>query len=126
MTQAQVSHIQWRPKAQDDLRAVIRQIARGDPGLGRPGPESGGLQGSGQAPPGSRRTELARLFGQALRSQMGKLAQSPELGRTGRPGLPGDIRELVVHDDYLVFYRVLAQAGVIEILRIKHAARQAL
>lgn len=126
MDQAQRSHIQWRPRAQDDLRAVIRQIAWGDPGLDSPGPGSGGLQGAGQAPPESGRTELVRLFGQALRSQIGKLAQCPRLGRTGRPGLQGDIRELVVHDDYIVFYRVLAQAGVVEILRIKHTARQAL
>lgn len=125
MAQARILLVQWRPKAQDDLRAVLSHIAKGDSGLARPSLDNDGL------PDPWRRSEAvgpdpARMFGQELRIQIGKLAQCPELGRTGRPGLPGDVRELIVHDDYVVFYRVLAQAGVVEILRIKHASRQAL
>ena len=48
----------------------------------------------------------------------------PELGRNGRPGLPEWLRELVVHPNYIVFYRVLAEARTVEILRVKHAAQQ--
>ncbi|MFN2332263.1 MAG: type II toxin-antitoxin system RelE/ParE family toxin [Halomonas sp.] len=49
----------------------------------------------------------------------------PELGRKGRPGLPDWLRELGVHPNYIVFYRVLAEARIVEILRVKHAAKQA-
>jgi plasmid stabilization system protein ParE len=37
--------------------------------------------------------------------------------------LPG-IRELVVHPNYIVFYRVLAEGCTVQILRVKHAAQQ--
>ena len=123
MAPAQNFCIQWRPKAQDDLRAVMQSIARGGLGLASAVPEGGGLQESGPRQSEAMRPELARSFGQALRSQIDRLTQCPELGRTGRPGLPDDVRELVVHDDYIVFYRVLAQTGVIEILRIKPRVR---
>lgn len=122
---AQVPCIQWRPKAQDDLRAVVQSIAKAYPGPASSVSESGGLQESGPGLSDAMRPELARSFGQALRSQIDRLAQCPELGRTGRPGLPDDVRELVVHDDYIVFYRLLAQTGVIEILRIKPRVRHA-
>jgi toxin ParE1/3/4 len=39
--------------------------------------------------------------------------------------LPDWLRELVVHPNYIVFYRVLAEARTVEILRVKHAAQQA-
>ncbi|MGD3145032.1 type II toxin-antitoxin system RelE/ParE family toxin [Xanthomonas oryzae] len=52
------------------------------------------------------------------------LEQHPELGRSGRPSLPAGVRELVVHQNYIVLYRVLASAGVVEILRVKHAAQR--
>jgi plasmid stabilization system protein ParE len=66
----------------------------------------------------------AKRFGQELRARTGALAQHPELGRTGRPGLPDWLRELVVHPNYIVFYRVLAEARTVEILRVKHATQQ--
>ena len=91
--------IEWRPKAREDLRAIVRYIGEDNP--------------SG-----------ARAFGQELRDKTRPLAQHPELGRTGRPGLPGFVRELVVHRNYIVFYRVLDEARVVEILRVKHAAQQ--
>ena len=52
------------------------------------------------------------------------LAQHPELGRTGRPGLPDYVRELVAHRNYIVLYRVLDEIRTEEILRVKHAAQQ--
>jgi toxin ParE1/3/4 len=91
--------IEWRPMAREDLRAIVRHI-------------------------GKDNLTRARSFGKALRDKTQPLAQHPELGRKGRPGLPDWLRELVVHPNYIVFYRVLAEARIIEILRVKHAAQQ--
>lgn len=91
--------IEWRPLARDDLRGIVRYI-------------------------GQRNPARARSFGAELRDRTRLLAQHPELGRTGRPGLPEGIRELVAHPNYIVFYRVLPAARTVEILRLKHAARQ--
>lgn len=66
----------------------------------------------------------AEAFGQELRAKVLPLARHPRLGRTGRPGLQPALRELVVHRNYIVFYRVLDRARVVEILRVKHAARR--
>jgi len=38
--------------------------------------------------------------------------------------LPAGVRELVVHRNYIVFYRALDAARTVEILRLKHAAQQ--
>ena len=92
-------HIQWRPKAREDLHAILAYIGKDNP-------------------------TRARSFGQELRDKIQPLAQQPELGRTGRPGLPDYVRELVVHRNYIIFYRVLAEARIVEILRVKHAAQQ--
>jgi plasmid stabilization system protein ParE len=66
----------------------------------------------------------AEAFGQELRDKTLPLARQPELGRSGRPGLPDSVREWVVHRNYIVFYRVRHEAHSVEILRVKHAARQ--
>lgn len=66
----------------------------------------------------------AESFGQELRAKMLPLAQHPRLGRTGRPGLPRALRELVIHRNYIVFYRALDEARTVEILRVKHAAQR--
>ena len=47
------------------------------------------------------------------------LDEHPLLGRAGR--IKGT-RELVVHPNYIVFYRVVGKA--VEVLRVKHAAQQ--
>jgi toxin ParE1/3/4 len=85
--------------AREDLRAIVAHIGRDNP-------------------------NGARSFGQELRDRTEPLAQNPELGRTGRPGLPDSVRELVVHRNYIIFYRVLAEDRTVEILRVKHAAQQ--
>lgn len=85
--------------AREDLRAIVDNIGKDNP-------------------------TRAKLFGQELRDKTKPLAQHPGLGRKGRPGLPDWLRELVVHPNYIVFYRVLAEARTVEILRVKHAAQQ--
>ena len=66
----------------------------------------------------------ADAFGQALRAKVLPLAQHPKLGRTGRPGLPASVRELIAHRHYIIFYRVLDEARTVEILRVRHTSRQ--
>ncbi|MEF8701689.1 MAG: type II toxin-antitoxin system RelE/ParE family toxin [Candidatus Accumulibacter sp. UW26] len=92
--------IEWWPMAREDLRAIVRNIGKDNP-------------------------TRAKSFGQELRDKPKALAQHPELGRQGRPGLPDWLRELVVHPNYIVFYRGLAEARTVEILRVKHATQQA-
>lgn len=91
--------IEWRPMAMEDLRAIVRHIGKEHP-------------------------TRAKDFGKALRDKTRHLARHPEMGRCGRPGLPGDVRELVVHPNYIVFYRVVAASRAVLVLRIKHAAQQ--
>lgn len=91
--------IEWRPMAREDLRVIVRYIGKDNPAR-------------------------AKRFGQELRDKTKPLAQHPELGRQGRPGLPDWLCELVVHPNYIVFYRVLAEIRSVEILRVKHAAQQ--
>lgn len=91
--------IVWRPMAESDLDNIIDYIARDNP-------------------------TRAGEFGQELRDKTLPLAQHPKMGRTGRPGLPAFVRELVAHRNYIVFYRVLDEARTVEILRVKHAAQQ--
>lgn len=91
--------IEWRPMAREDLRGIVRYIGKDSP-------------------------TQAKSFRKELRDKTKLLAQHPELGRKGRPGLPDWLRELVVHPNYIVFYRVLVEARTIEILRVKHAAQQ--
>ena len=91
--------IVWRPIAEADLDNIVDYMAQDNP-------------------------IRAEEFGQQLRAKVLPLAQHPELGRTGRPGLPPFLRELIAHRNYIVFYRVLAETRTVEILRVKHAAQQ--
>ena len=91
--------IVWRPLAEADLDNIVDYIAQDNP-------------------------IKAEEFGQALRTKVLPLAQHPKLGRTGRPGLPTFLRELVAHKNYIIFYRVLDEARTVEILRVKHTAQQ--
>ena len=85
--------------AREDLRAIIRYIGEDNP-------------------------RRAVSFAQELRDKTKPLALHPELGRTGRPGLPDFVRELVAHRNYIIFYRVVAKRRTIEILRVKHVAQR--
>ena len=88
--------IAWRPLARDDLSSIVPYIGQDSPAN-------------------------ARRFGADIRQQVGSLAAYPELGRIGRfEGL----RELVVHPNYLVFYRIEAKDQRIDILRVRHVAQQ--
>ena len=88
--------IEWRPLARDDLLSIVRYI-------------------------GKDSVERAKRFGGEIKAKTENLALHPAMGRLGR--LPGT-RELVVHPNYIVFYRVLDEAETVEVLRIKHAVRQ--
>lgn len=91
--------IVWRPLAEADLDNIVDYIAQDN-------------------------SIKAEEFAQALRTRVLALAQHPKLGRTGRPGLPIFLRELVAHKNYIIFYRVLDEARTVEILRVKHTAQQ--
>ncbi len=100
MTKSEAPYrIVWRPIAEADLDQIVDYIAQDNP-------------------------IRAEAFGQELRAKVLPLAQHPKLGRTGRPGLPAFLRELVAHRSYIIFYRVLDEARTVEILRVKHAAQQ--
>ena len=85
--------------AREDLRAIVRHIGKDNPAR-------------------------AASFGKELRDKTQPLAQHPQLGRTGRPGLPDWLRELVVHPNYIVFYRVLTAKRSVQILRVRHTTQQ--
>jgi len=91
--------IAWRPMAEADLASIIDYIGRDNPAR-------------------------AEAFGREMRNKTLSLAQNPKMGRTGRPGIPAYVRELVVHRNYIIFYRVIEQATTVEVLRMKHAAQQ--
>jgi plasmid stabilization system protein ParE len=100
MTKATTPYrIVWRPIAEADLDNIVDYIAQDNP-------------------------TRAEEFGQGLREKTLPLAQHPKLGRTGRPGLPAFVRELVAHPNHLVFYRMLDETRTVEILRVKHTAQQ--
>lgn len=93
---AKTYRIEWRPMAREDLHAIVQYIGKDNPAR-------------------------ARSFSQELRDNTKPLVQHPELGRHDR--LSG-IRELVVHPNYIVFYRVPDEGRTVQILRVKHAAQQ--
>ena len=66
----------------------------------------------------------AEEFGRELHDKTLPLTQHPKMGYSGRPGLPTFVRELVVHRNYIVFYRIHDTKRVVEILRVKHAAQR--
>lgn len=92
--------IEWRLMAREDLHAIVQHIGKDSPAR-------------------------VKSFGKELRDRTKLLAQRPELGRQGRPGLPEYLRELVAHPNYIIFYRILAEVRTVQILRVKHTARQA-
>lgn len=84
----------WKPAAIADHKRIITHIAKDNP-------------------------RAAMAMGDMLMDKAIWLDQHPLLGRVGR--VKGT-RELVVHPNYILIYRVAA--GVAEVLRVKHAAQQ--
>jgi len=85
--------IRWTRKALENLDQIATYIAQDNPT--RANSFIGEIK---------EKTELLTLF--------------PSLGRPGR--VPGT-RELVVHENYVVPYRV--KGGTVQIIRVHHAAR---
>ena len=85
--------IRWTRKALENLDAIAAYIALDNP-------------------------TRARSFVGEIKEKTALLAQFPAIGRPGR--VPGT-RELVVHENYVVPYRV--KDGTVQILRIHHVAR---
>jgi addiction module RelE/StbE family toxin len=84
----------WKPAAIADRKRITQYIARDNP-------------------------RAAIDVGDMLVQKAELLDQHPMLGRVGR--VKGT-RELVVHPNYLLIYRIVAK--VPEILRVKHAAQK--
>jgi len=86
--------IVWRATARDDLLQIIRYIANEDP-------------------------KAARQLKERLESVVLPLAEHPYLYRFGR--VPGT-RELIAHPNYILVYRVAAEA--VEVVNVLHARQQ--
>lgn len=84
----------WRPLAENDLLAIIEHIWEDSP-------------------------RAAEQLAQDVRTKAEQLRQHPELYRVGRKR---GTREMVVHPNYIVIYRIKDET--VEILRVKHAAQQ--
>lgn len=63
--------------------------------------------------------ERASIFVQEIREKTIVLHNFPSVGR---PGRVAGTRELVVHKNYIVIYRM--KSGSIEILRVRHVAQK--
>ena len=86
--------LEWKPIAENDLLNIITFIAAESP-------------------------VSAEHFALDIRARVEGLPAHPELYRVGRQR---GTREMVVHPNYLVVYRIVKTT--IEILRVKHAAQQ--
>ena len=85
--------IRWTRKALENLDQIAAYIAQDNP------------------------LRASSFIGE-IRAKTELLAAFPGLGRPGR--VPGT-RELVVHENYLVHYRV--KENTLQIIRVQHAAR---
>ena len=85
--------VEWRPEAQAQLWQILNYI-------------------------GDRNLEAASELYQAIEAATSALPQHPHLYRFGR--VPGT-REIVVHPNYLVVYRVTDH---IEVIAVLHARRE--
>ena len=63
--------------------------------------------------------ERAKSFALEIQAKTNSLAKFPGIGRAGRVR---GTRELVIHPNYIIPYRV--RSNVVEILRIQHVARR--
>lgn len=86
--------VRWRPLAEADYDEIINYIAQDNP--------------------------LAAIeLGDAIERRVAELVEHPKLYRVGRVR---GTREMVVHPNYIVVYRIARSE--IEILRVLHSARQ--
>lgn len=81
----------WSPLARDDLRALVRFIAKDNP-------------------------ERAASFGLQLIQRAGMLSEFPEVGRVVPERREPRIREIIVRP-YRVIYRVNHESRLIEVVR---------
>ena len=86
--------VRWRPAAEADRDGLIDYIVQDDP-------------------------VAAIDLGDAIDRRVAELPKHPKLYRVGR--VKGT-REMVVHPNYIVVYRIVR--GEIEILRVLHSAQQ--
>lgn len=86
--------IRWRPIAEADRDRIVDYIAQDNP-------------------------VAAIELGDAIDRRVAELVEHPRLYRVGRVR---GTREMVVHPNYVVVYRIAR--GEIEILRVLHSARQ--
>jgi toxin ParE1/3/4 len=86
--------LRWTRRAVNDLRRIGRHIAKDKP-------------------------MAATAFVAAVQERVDNLSLFPFMGRVG--ALP-DTRDLVVHKNYLVTYRV--EAGEVQVLQVWHVARK--
>lgn len=63
--------------------------------------------------------ERAKSFVMEIEAKTNSLAEFPSMGR---PGRVIGTRELVIHPNYIIPYRM--RGGVVEILRVQHIARR--
>lgn len=86
--------VHWRPLAESDRDAILDYIARDNP-------------------------VAAVALGDTIDRRVAELPRHPHLYRGGRVR---GTREMVVHSNYIVVYRI--KRGSIEILRVLHSAQQ--
>jgi plasmid stabilization system protein ParE len=87
----------WSPASRDDLRDIVRFIARDNP-------------------------ERAESFGYQLMARTDKLQHQPEIGRIVPEYRDPMIREIILKP-YRIVYRVDHTRELVEIARVWHAAR---
>ena len=86
--------VRWLKRALNNLAAITAYIERDNP-------------------------EAARTLAQSIREKTNRLAAFPFLGKaSAKP----NIREFVVHRNYLVSYRI--RPDVIEVIQVWHAAQK--
>lgn len=84
----------WKRQARNDLIKIVEYISQDNP-------------------------DAAEKLANNIEVKAEKLLKYPNLFRAGRKR---GTRELVVHENYLVIYRV--QGDTVEILRVEHVAQQ--
>jgi toxin ParE1/3/4 len=87
--------VEWRPKAREDLAAIVDYIDIDSP-------------------------QAALAVFEEIQEQIGRLAQYPQMGRVGRVA---NTRELVINRTPYVAVYQLAEESII-ILRVLHGARK--